>query len=167
MVAKPRGRSKKLTLTKPPPERVEPVVVPVGVLSRLMAPDRGGLPDPAYRPTIKTTGGDEGLLALLTTGLLVVRTKDFEGWYRSERAKGKWASQRSRKKKPEGRPTKQTEALKNAIFALVRDLKWNGKAGIAALHSLLVISGRSDIPSPDTLAQLPHLRKKYVSLSTR
>jgi hypothetical protein len=129
------------------------VVVPVGVLNGLMT-SRGGLPDHAYRPSIKTAGGDEGLLALLTTGLLVVRTMEFEVWYRSERAKGRWASQRARKKKPEGRPSKQTEALRNAIFGLVRDLKWNGKAGITALHNLVVISGRSDIPSPDTLARL-------------
>jgi hypothetical protein len=153
VVARPLGRSKKHTLTRPPREGVEPVVVPASVLNRLMTP-RGGLPDHAYRPSIKTAGGDEGLLALLTTGLLVVRTKDFEAWYRSERAKGRWASQRSRTKSPEGRPTKQTEALRNAVLGLVRDLKWNGKAGIAALHHLLVGSGRSDIPSPDTLARL-------------
>jgi hypothetical protein len=154
VVAKPQGRSKKCTLTMRPWEEIASVVVPASVLNRLMAP-RGGLPDHAYRPSIKTAGGDEGLLALLTTGLLVVRTNDFEAWYRSEQTKGRWPSQRrSRKKSPEGRPTKQTDALRNAVLGLVRDLKWDGKVGIAALHRLLVASGRSEIPSPDTLARL-------------
>jgi hypothetical protein len=136
-----------------PTEQVEPVVVPVAVLKRLMIV-RGGLPDHPIRPSIRTTGGDESLLALLITGLLVVRTNDFEAWYRSEQAKGRWASQRSRKKSPEGRPTKQTDALRNAVLGLVRDLKWDGKAGISALHRLLIADGRSDVPSPDTLARL-------------
>ena len=153
VVAKPQRRSSEHTLTKRPPERVEPVVVPAGVLNRLMA-SRGSLPDHAYRPSIKTAGGDESLLALLTTGLLVVRTKEFEVWYRSERAKGRWASQRARKKSPEGRPTKQTETLRNAVLGLVHDLKWNGKAGIAELRRMLVAAGRPDVPSPDTLARL-------------
>lgn len=149
VVAKPQVRSKE----RKPRQAIEPVVVPVSVLNRLMI-SRGGLPDHAIRPSIRAAGGDEGLLALLITGLLVVRTNDFEAWYRSEHAKGRWVSQRSRKKAPEGRPTKQTEALRNAVLGLVRDLKWDGKAGIAVLHRLLVASGRSEIPSPDTLARL-------------
>jgi hypothetical protein len=149
VVAKPRARSKE----RKPSQAIEPTVVPVGVLKRLML-SRGGLPDHAIRPSIRTAGGDEGLLALLITGLLVVRTNDFEVWYRSEHAKGNWPSQRSRKKAPEGRPTKQTEALRNAVLGLVRELTWDGKAGITKLHRLLVASGRSEIPSPDTLARL-------------
>jgi hypothetical protein len=153
VVPKPQVRSKRRKLPKCPREEIEPVVVPVSVLNRLML-SRGGLPDHTIRPSIRTAGGDESLLALLITGLLVVRTNDFEAWYRSEQAKGRWASQRSRKKSPEGRPTKQTDALRNAVLGLVRDLKWSGEASVAALHRLLVASGRSQIPSPDTLARL-------------
>jgi hypothetical protein len=153
VVAEPKVRSKNRILTERSPEEIEPVVVPEDVIKRLMT-SRGGLPDHAIRPSIRTAGGDESLLALLTTGLLVVRTNDFDVWYQSERAKGRWASQRRRTKSPDGRPTKQTETLRNAVLGLVRDLKWNGKAGIAALHRLLVTSGRSEIPSPDTLARL-------------
>jgi hypothetical protein len=152
-VAKPHDLSKRSKLTGRAREEIEPVAIPVGILNRLMT-SRGGLPDHAIRPSIRTAGGDESLLALLVTGLLVVRTNDFEAWYRSEQAKGRWASQRSRKKSPEGRPTKQTETLRNAVLGLVRDLKWNGEASIAALRRLLVASGRSEIPSPDTLARL-------------
>jgi hypothetical protein len=153
VVAEPQVRCKGRALTKRSPEEIEPVVVPVSILKRLMT-SRGGLPDHPIRPVIRTAGGDEKLLASLTTGLLVVRTNDFDLWYQSERAKGRWASQRSRTKSPEGRPTKQTESLRNAVLGLVRDLNWDGKAGIAALHRLLVASGRSDVPSPDTLARL-------------
>jgi hypothetical protein len=128
--------------------QAEPVVVPVGILSRLLT-SRGGLPDHPIRAL-----GNGKMFALLKAGLLVLRTRDFEAWYQLERAKGKWASQRSRKKSPEGRPTKQTEALRNAVLGLVRDLKWSGRAGISALHRLLIASGRSDVPSPDTLARL-------------
>jgi len=148
VVAKPQDRSKRR-----PQVEIEPVVVPVGVLNRLIT-SRGGLPDHAIRPSIRTAGGDESLLASLTTGLLVVRTNDFEAWYRSEQAKGRWASQRSRKKRLEGRPTKQTQALRNAVLGLVHDGKWNGEAGVTVLHRLLVASGRSEVPSPDTLARL-------------
>jgi hypothetical protein len=93
-------------------------------------------------------------LALLTVGILVVREGEFMPWYRSERSKGKWPSQRSRLKRGGGRPTKQTEAIRNAILELVREGAWNGKASIAKLHRLFVNSGRTDVPSPDTLARL-------------
>jgi len=151
--ANPHVRSKKPKLIGRPMAEIEPVVVPVGVLRRLMT-TRGGLSDHAIRPSLRTILGDEKMYVLLKTGLLVVRMREFEVWYRSERNKGKWASQRRRTKKPEGRPTKQTGALRNAVLRLVRDLEWNGEAGIAALHRLLVASGRSGIPSPDTLARL-------------
>lgn len=40
------------------------------------------------------------------------------------------------------------------VRALVNDLKWSGKDGIATLHRLLVTSGHSDVPSQDTVARL-------------
>jgi hypothetical protein len=91
---------------------------------------------------------------LLAVGSLIVRASDFDIWYRAERAKGKWSSQRAKSNVGGGRPTLQTEALSSAVLALVNDLKWSGKDGIATLHRLLVATGRSDVPSQDTLARL-------------
>jgi hypothetical protein len=97
--------------------------------------------------------GTRKLFALLTVELLVVRTSDFDVWYQSERAKGRWPSQRS-KLKINGRPTKQTDRLRDAVLALVHDHKWSGEDPISALHRMLVASGYSEAPSQDTLARL-------------
>jgi hypothetical protein len=150
--AKPQVRSEAHNLADCSPEKIEPLVVPVNVVKRLIA-SRGSLPDHPIRPSIKTAEGNEKLFALLTVGLLVVRASDFDVWYQSERAKGRWPSQRLKEKK-NGRPTKQTEALRNAVLALVHDHKWSGKEPISALHRLLLASGRSEVPSQDTLAIL-------------
>jgi hypothetical protein len=140
-------------LTRRPLTETEPVIVPVEVVRRLMTP-RGSLPDHPLRPSMKIAGGDRKLLALLTVGVLVVRESEFNGWYRSERAKGKWASQRSRSKRGSGQPTKQTEAMRDAVLGLVREGAWSGKASITKLHNLLIKSERDDVPSPDTLTRL-------------
>jgi hypothetical protein len=150
VVAMPQIRSDR---TERSPQKIEPVAVPVSILKRLIT-SRCGLPDHPIRPSIRTAEGDEKLFALLTVGLLVVWASDFDAWYGSERAKGKWASQRSKSKNGSGRPTKQTEGLRRAILTLVHDLKWTGEAGVTTLRHLLVASGRSDVPSPDTLARL-------------
>lgn len=152
VLAKPQVRSDDHSLTEQSPDEIEPEIVPVPVVKQLIA-SRGSLPDHAIRPSIKAADGDEKLFALLTVGLLVVRASDFDGWYQSECAKGRWPSQRS-KLKITGRPTKQTDPLRNAVLALVHDRKWSGKDFISALHRLLVASGRSDVPSQDTLARL-------------
>jgi hypothetical protein len=148
LLAKPQARSEDHSLTECSLEKIEPVVVPVNVVKRLII-SRGGLPDHPIRPSIKTTEGNETLFALLTVGLLVVRASDFDGWYQSERAKGRWPSQRS-KSKSNGRPTKQTDPLRNAVLALIHDHKWSGKDSIGALHRVLVASGHSEVPSQDT-----------------
>jgi hypothetical protein len=145
--------SKSRTLAGRSPQELELVTVPVSVLARLTT-TRGSLPDHPIRPSIKTAEGDEKLLGLLTVGVLVIRASDFEVWYRSERAKGKWPSQRSRLKISGGRPTKQTEPVRNAVIGLVRDGKWSGKISIAKLHRLLIASSDDKVPSPDTLARL-------------
>ena len=126
VIARPQDRSKDSNPTEPSPKQIEPVALPVNLLKRLIT-SRSGLPDHPIRPTLKTAEGNENLFALLARGLLVVCARDFDIWYRSERAKGKWASQRSKSEVRNGRPTKQTEGLRNAILALVRDLKWCGK----------------------------------------
>ena len=152
VLARPEVRSEDERLAECSWEKIEPVAVPVPVVKRLIA-SRGSLPDHPIRPSMQTAKGNEKLYALLVVGSLVVRASDFDVWYQSERAKGRWPSQRSKEKK-NGRPTRQTEALGNAVLALVNDLKWNGKDGITTLHRLLVASGRSDVPSQDTLARL-------------
>jgi len=84
----------------------------------------------------------------------IIGARDFDAWYRSERAKGKWPSQRSKLKIGGGRPTKQVKRVRKAVIELVHDGKWSGKASIAKLHRLLIDSGGFEVPSPDTLARL-------------
>jgi hypothetical protein len=132
----------------------EPVNVPTDVLRRLIAP-RDVLPDHALCPTLKTAGGDSNIYVLLRVGAFVVQEHEFEDWYRSQRSKGKWPSQQSRSKRIPGRPTKQTEPLKNAVLALVREQAWKVKDGIAVLRRLIVERGEpKDVPSADTLGRL-------------
>ena len=78
LLAKPQARSEDHSLTECSLEKIEPVVVPVNVVKRLII-SRGGLPDRPIRPSIKTTEGNETLFALLTVGLLAVRASDFDG----------------------------------------------------------------------------------------
>jgi hypothetical protein len=151
--AEPQVLFKSRVLARRSPKELEPVTVPVSVLARLSTA-RGSFPDHPIRPSIKTAEGDEKLLGLLTVGVLVIRASDFEVWYRSERAKGKWPSQRSRLKISGGRPTKQTKPVRNAVIGLVRDRKWSGKVSIAKLRRLLIASSDDKVPSPDTLARL-------------
>ena len=141
---------------KPGTAQVSSIVpIPVKVLSRLLL-FHGSLPDHPIRPSIKATDRDQKLFALLSSGALVVRKTEFDEWYRSERAKGKWSSQPLSRSKPRlgGRPAKQTERLRTAILARVREGAWNAQEPITKLHRLLVGSGRSDVPSCDTLARL-------------
>ena len=70
-------------------------------------------------------------------------------WYRKERAKGRWPSQAPRVRKT-GRPSVRTQGLKDAIIAALRD----GKTSVAELRRRLEATGRTDVPSPDTLARL-------------
>jgi hypothetical protein len=151
--AEPQALFKSRALARRSPQELKPVTVPVSVLARLST-TRGSFPDHPIRPSIKTAEGDEKLLGLLTVGVLVIRAGDFDVWYRSDRAKGKWPSQRSRLKIGGGRPTKQGERVRSAVIGLVRDGKWSGKVSIAKLHRLLNTSGDIEVPSPDTLARL-------------
>ena len=72
VLAKSQVRSEDHNLTECSPEKIEPLVVPVNVVKRLIV-SRGGLPDHPIRPSIQTAEGDQKLFALLTVGLLVVR----------------------------------------------------------------------------------------------
>jgi hypothetical protein len=131
----------------------EPMAMPLSVLARLIT-TRGSLADHPIRPSLMTTAGDAKLLRLLTTGILTIRTSDFEAWYRSERAKGTWPSQRSKSNpRRAGRPTKRTEGLRNGVIKLVRDGQWSGKKSLPELRRLLGALGNI-APSVDTLARL-------------
>jgi hypothetical protein len=135
----------------PPPPTKDPTVIPISALRRLII-WRDMLPDRAIRPTIKTTSDDLNLFVLLRIGMLVVQEREFKRWYRSEKSKGKWPSQRTRSKRGRGRPTKQTEPLRKAVLALVEEQTWSGKDGIAKLRRLLIEDSRlKAVPSPDTL----------------
>jgi hypothetical protein len=132
---------------------IEPMIVPTNVLKRLTT-SRGALRDHPLRLSMQTTNRDDRLLDLLTRGILVVSAQAFEAWYLTERAKAKWPSQRSSSRARNGRPTKQTDALRGHVIALSARGQWNAKAGIAKLHSLLVASGELAVPSADTIARL-------------
>jgi hypothetical protein len=129
----------------------EPVIMPADVLRRLITP-RDMVPDHAICPTSKTAGCDSNIYVLLRVGALVVHEREFEDWYRSQRSKGRWPSQQSRSKRIPGRPTKQTETLRNVVLTLARDQAWKVKDGIAKLRSLILERGEpKDVPSADTL----------------
>jgi hypothetical protein len=149
----PQRTSKVLVVRHRLSQDLEPVPVPTSILKRLIT-SRQGLPDHPIRPTLKTAEGNETLFALLASGVLVVRKSEFLRWYRAERAKGRWASQRTVKGRRRGRPTKGTDPLRNAILALVRDGAWSGTDSFTNLRRLLLDSGRSDVPSVDTLERL-------------
>jgi hypothetical protein len=151
-IANLRRPPKTTTLVAPKVYDVEIEPIPSSVLKRLIT-WRGGFPDQALRPTTKTTGGNEKLLALLTRGMgiLAVREQEFRRWYRCERAKGRWPSQKSKRTRSGGRPSKQSEALNNAVGRLVREGSWHAKDGIPTLRCLLVDAGCTEVPSVYTL----------------
>jgi hypothetical protein len=127
----------------------QPTVLPPEVVGRLMT-IRGGLPDRSIRPTIKAAGGDAHVLQQLRGELLLVCQKDLVVWYRSERKKRRWPSQRLRKKRGVGRPSKITASVRTAVMESMA----SRKLSIAALHRDLIASGRTDVPSVDTLERL-------------
>jgi hypothetical protein len=167
----PRVASKKHGVARASSRAAEPLsaAILVKVLSRLLL-FHGRLPDHPIRPSIRTADGDKKLFALLRSGALVVRETEFVDWYQSQRAKGRWPSQRSSsqrakgrwpsqrssspKRRSVGRPSMQTESLRTAVLALAREGAWNARGSITDLHRHLVRSGRDDVPSCDTLARL-------------
>jgi hypothetical protein len=132
---------------RPGPEMTQ---VPGAILGRLIK-IRGGFPDHP-RVSMKAVAWNGELYRAINTGVLVVQKCDFDAWYRRERQKGRWPSQRSRLKK-EGRPSRQTDELRNAVSAIMLE----GSMNVAELHRRLVASGRTGVPSEDTLARLVDL----------
>jgi hypothetical protein len=126
--------------------------IPAKVLRQLILV-RGSLPDRAIRPSLKACDRDRNLLLLLQRGCLVVKESEFSTWHKAERRKGKWPSQEKREKPRIGRPTKQRQELRNAIIALVRDGVWSSEQPVTELRRQLIDSGRTNVPSADTLAR--------------
>jgi hypothetical protein len=126
-----------------------PMRIPAAVVGR-MIPSRATLSDVAIRPSLKIAGGDPKILALLKDGFLVTRVAEFNEWYRLQRAKGTWPSQRSRRKRHrEGRPLKQTDELRNVVINEMRERK----SSVAVLHRRVTTLHGIDV-SADTLARL-------------
>jgi hypothetical protein len=136
-------------LERPSPP-TEPLRVPFDVLKRLIV-SRRGFADHAIRPTLKACGGDPVWLARLCRGTLAVRASEFDRWYRAERSRRKWSSQRGAPRKS-GRPSKRTEALDNAILARVNDGRWTAKEPLSKLQRSL--ADQFGALSVDTLGRI-------------
>ena len=92
---------------------------------------------------------------MLMTGRLVVKRDEFERWYEADRGKGDWPSQTAQTKgNCRGRPTKQTERLQDAIFALVKQKRWDRTQRFTELMVLLREEGQIPVPSVDTVRRL-------------
>ena len=130
-------------------ELFEHTIVPVEILKRLITV-RETLPDHPIRLSKKIAIENDKLFALLRTGVLVVDETEFKAWYRSERDKHKWPSQRSSLKARRGRPTKQSDALRNAILTIVKRGLWSRKDGIRKLGTLVADTIRIRFDFRDT-----------------
>src|SRR5262249_44483659 len=97
---------------------------------------------------------DDKMFDLLTKGILVLEETEFLTWYRLNRARNKWPSQRSSLKVRRGRPTKQTAAIRNGILDLVDTTNWRRDDGIPELSRRLAAAECYDVPSEDTLERL-------------
>jgi hypothetical protein len=130
----------------------KPVIVSTALLKSLVT-TRNAFPDHPIQSWAKTSmriaGGDKKLYWLLKAGIMLLRSEEFDIWYRKERARGRWPSQAPRVRKI-GRPSVGTRGLKNAIIEALHQRK----TGMAELRRRLEADGRTDVPSPDTLARL-------------
>ncbi len=130
----------------------EPVVLSTEVLKSLVT-TRNTFPDRPIqswaKASMRIAGDDKKLYWLLKAGIMLLRTQEFDIWYRKERAQGRWPSQNEKVTKI-GRPSIGTQGLKDAVIAALRERK----TGVAELRRRLEVDGRTDVPSPDTLARL-------------
>ncbi len=117
----------------------DPLTVPINVLRHLVR-SRGGLPDRVARLPIHLLNSrlaTPELFSVLSQSALHLRCDEFDLWYKQQRSRGRWPSQRTSRKPRVGRPSKQTEALRNSIVARVEEKRWTGQQGIAPLLRLL------------------------------
>jgi hypothetical protein len=150
VVAEPQLESEESS--PPPPPTKDPVVVPTDVLKRLIS-WRNAIPDHVLRPTLKTAGNNVQLLVLLTVGILVVQEEEFKRWYKLERTRYKWPSQRSSTRPKRGRPVKR-DAVRSDVITLAQKGIWCAGDGISKLRRLLLTDDGRYIPSVDSLRRL-------------
>jgi hypothetical protein len=127
-------------------------IVPSAVL-KILPKTRGGLPDAAIRVPLfllREKLVDEETFVALSSGPLLLKETDFASWYRREKRKGKWPSQRNRKSPHVGRPSKQDPTLINKVTSIVRANAWSGK--VSELERLLARDGI--VVSHDTVARI-------------
>jgi hypothetical protein len=120
-----------------------PIVVPIDVL-RLMPKIRDGLPDRPVRPPFNLMRDrmvEPDLFAALSTSSFHSSRLEFDVWYKREKRKGRWLSQRESGQPRLGRPSKITSELLESITARRAENSWCASYGIAALVRLLVSKG--------------------------
>ena len=128
----------------------KPVVLSTDLLKSLVTA-RNTFPDHPIKTktSMRIAGDNKKLYWLLKSGIMLLRAKEFDIWYREQRYKKRWPSQTLGARKI-GRPSIGTQGLKDAIVAALRERK----TGVAELRRQLQANGRTDVPSPDTLARL-------------
>jgi hypothetical protein len=130
---------------QPPQNDLTPAQVPLSVIKRLPRV-RNSLPDRPFRvPIALVRAGNikQQMFYRLHSGTLFLRQDEFFAWCKSERRKGKWPSQRSRKMRPVGAPTKQTSRLRDKIKSFVESGQWNAdkKGKVSDLCRMLADDG--------------------------
>jgi len=137
----------------------KPVALTKELLGRVFVKESNGRISGTFaiRPSRKLGGSDRLFVVLTCAHQLIVRECDFRRWFRSERRKRRWPSQGMAyaipKRKPVGRPSKLSPALKFAILKAGREKAWTSARPITELHRLLSGQGLN-VPSVDTLARI-------------
>jgi hypothetical protein len=132
----------------------EPELLAPDVL-RLIILVRGGLPDhPLHvRSAPRGSAIDRSLLMRVKTCALLLKRTEFDAWYRDEKLKRKWPSQKESKSPHPGRP-RTNEVWTNRIKNFVDANRWAAQQSIVALKSMLAASEDEAPPSDDTLARI-------------
>jgi hypothetical protein len=113
---------------------------------RFLITSRGGLPDHPIAVSrsrkLRKFASEESLLRLAQS-VLVIKRSEFEAWYRNERCRQPWPSQRpnvqGHKRRRAGRP--KLNDLKITILQHVRDRgKWSGKQPVRELMEQLKLA---------------------------
>jgi hypothetical protein len=137
-------------------DRLEPQLLPVApIILKSLPRSRSGLRDRVRVPTslLRTGAVDGELFRALSSGRLLLKQSEFEKWYRRERDRGTWPSQRERKQRRVGRPSKHA-VLHSSIVALVNSGRWNGNNNtVAELAAMISEISHAPAVSHDTVAR--------------